>query len=239
MLIELQEVLQMFEFVTDEIQTNEISISRVYPCINYLRKRLSEEGPYKYTTDLRADLLVSLNERFANIEENKDFVFSTFLDPDFGIKSFDADLKVKVKSQLALTLKLEVIKKQAEDSANDQTNNKSKHHKKDEERATNYIYYGDCKNEEENDDVEREIDEYIRTIKSSSCECGLKFWKSNQFKLPNLANIAMKYLGIPASSAAVERMFSIAGHIFSLQRRRMGIKIFCELVFLKLNELFL
>ena len=58
MLIELQEVLRMFEFVTDEIQTNEISISRVYPCINYLRKRLSEEGPYKYTTDLRADLFI-------------------------------------------------------------------------------------------------------------------------------------------------------------------------------------
>lgn len=59
MLIELQEVFQMFEFVTDEIQTNEISISRVYPCINYLRKRSSDEGSFKYTTDLRADLLVS------------------------------------------------------------------------------------------------------------------------------------------------------------------------------------
>ena len=99
--------------MTDEIQTNEISISRVFSCINYVRKRLSVEGSFNYTTDLRADLLVSLNEWFANIEENKDFVISTFLDPNFGIKSFDADLKVKVKCQLALTVKLEVIKKQA------------------------------------------------------------------------------------------------------------------------------
>jgi len=45
-----------------------------------------------------------------------------------------------------------------------------------------------------------------------------------------------KYLGIPASSAAVERMFSISGHIFSLKRIRLGIKIFEELVLLKLNE---
>ena len=242
MLIELKDVLQMFEFVTDEIQTNDVSISRVYPCINYLRKGLSDERPFKYTTQLRSDLLVSLNERFVNIEDKKDFVFSTFLDPNFGIKSFEADLKVKVKSQLACTLKLEILKKQAKESVVNvclNNNINSKRSKKDGERTNNYIYYGDCENEEENDDVEREIEEYIRTIKSSSFDCALKFWKSNQFKFPNLANLAMKYLGIPASSAAVERMFSIAGHIFSLKRRRMGVKIFCELVFLKLNEFFL
>ncbi len=41
---------------------------------------------------------------------------------------------------------------------------------------------------------------------------------------------------IPASSAAVERMFSICGHIFSIKRRRMSIKLFVTLVMLKLNE---
>jgi hypothetical protein len=48
--------------------------------------------------------------------------------------------------------------------------------------------------------------------------------------------LAMKYLGVPASSAGVERMFSIAGHIFSVKRRRMGTRLFSELVFLKLND---
>ncbi len=66
----------------------------------------------------------------------------------------------------------------------------------------------------------------------------LEFWKNNRLKFPLLANQAKKYLGIPATSAAVERMFSICGHIFSLKRRRMGVKIIRELVFLKLNEKF-
>ena len=35
---------------------------------------------------------------------------------------------------------------------------------------------------------------------------------------------------------AVERMFSISGHIFSLKRRRLGYVFFSDLVFLKLNE---
>ena len=43
---------------------------------------------------------------------------------------------------------------------------------------------------------------------------------------------------LTASSACVERMFSIAGHIFTLKRRRLGIQVFMDLVWLKLNEAF-
>jgi hypothetical protein len=86
----------MYEFVTAEIQTNEVSISRVYPCINYLRKGLQNSGTLKYTKELRADLLESLNRRFKCIEEDEVFVFSTFLDPKFGNKSYDTDFRVLV-----------------------------------------------------------------------------------------------------------------------------------------------
>ena len=48
--------------------------------------------------------------------------------------------------------------------------------------------------------------------------------------------IAKKYLGVPASAAHVERMFSIAGHIINIKRRRMGVKLFTMLVMLKLND---
>ena len=40
MLEELKVVLEMFEFVTDEFQTNKVSISRVYPSIRYLERNL-------------------------------------------------------------------------------------------------------------------------------------------------------------------------------------------------------
>ena len=53
---------------------------------------------------------------------------------------------------------------------------------------------------------------------------------------PGLALLARKYLSVQASSASVERMFSIAGHIFSVKRRRLGIKFFFLLLLLKLNE---
>ena len=64
----------------------------------------------------------------------------------------------------------------------------------------------------------------------------LDFWRTHEKVFPSLALLAKKYLSVQASSAAVERMFSISGHIFSLKRRRLGIKFFSLLVLLKLNE---
>lgn len=40
MLEKLAEILKHFEWLTDNLQTNEVSISRVYPCIVALRVRL-------------------------------------------------------------------------------------------------------------------------------------------------------------------------------------------------------
>ena len=59
------------------------------------------------------------------------------------------------------------------------------------------------------------------------------FWKAHEGKFKALAKIAKQFLEIPASSAAVERMFSISGHILSCKRTKMSIRLFCLLVFLK------
>ena len=91
------------------------------------------------------------------------------------------------------------------------------------------------------------LDKYVDMTNEYICQidqleydgCPLKFWKENEARFPVLAEIARKYLGVPASSAAVERMFSISGHILSNKRTKMSIQLFCYLVFLKLNENFL
>ncbi len=64
----------------------------------------------------------------------------------------------------------------------------------------------------------------------------LDFWKVNENRWPVLAKIAKKVLGVPASSAAAERMFSWSGHIFSTKRRCLKARTLAALVFLKLNE---
>ena len=61
MLNELKDLLEIFEWVTDELQSNDVSISRVYPCVNYLRKCLTKDCTFEYTKEMRKDLLCSLH----------------------------------------------------------------------------------------------------------------------------------------------------------------------------------
>lgn len=63
----------------------------------------------------------------------------------------------------------------------------------------------------------------------------LDFWKLNGSKFPKLSNLAKHYLSIPASSAPVERLFSIAGKIFRPNRCSMTDTVFQKLIAIKCN----
>ena len=115
MLEELKQLLEMFEWVTDELQYNKVSISRVYPCINYLRKGLSTTGELVYTTKFRSDLLKSFNDRFWDVSENEVYLFSKFLDPLLGIKAFDNQMKTIVRNKFRTLLQLESLKQNKRD----------------------------------------------------------------------------------------------------------------------------
>jgi hypothetical protein len=105
---------------------------------------------------------------------------------------------------------------------------------------SNYIFHEESVNEiTELDDLDKTINDYITLISNHKYKCPLSFWKSNEIAFPLLAPLAKKFLGVPASSASVERMFNISGHIFSNKRRRTGVKLFESLVFCKLNEIYL
>jgi len=173
---------------------------------------------------------------------------STFLDPHFGPDLFTEDKLPLIKSKLISLIKqsqsLEVIQTNIRDTNNETdqnfVENPSKRSKLMNKRNENCISYRqeskvsshECK------PIEDEINDFIRVVSDEhfAVNSTLDFWKSNELRFKNLAKVAKKFLGVPASSAAVERMFSIAGHIFSCKRRRMGDVLFAILVFLKLNE---
>ena len=57
----------------------------------------------------------------------------------------------------------------------------------------------------------------------------------NNNKFPLLSNLARKHLAIPATSAPVERLFSIAGKVFRPERCRLTDKTFEQLMIIKCN----
>ncbi|XP_070838556.1 E3 SUMO-protein ligase ZBED1-like [Chaetodon trifascialis] len=62
----------------------------------------------------------------------------------------------------------------------------------------------------------------------------LQWWK-RQFDLPLLSSLARRYLCIPATSVAAERVFSTAGDIVSVQRSVLRHDHVDQLIFLKKN----
>jgi thioredoxin-related protein len=60
MLRELEELLSHFEWMTNEFQSNEVSSSKVYPCIMTLKHRIMHNiNDCIYTEQLRKDLVTS------------------------------------------------------------------------------------------------------------------------------------------------------------------------------------
>jgi len=53
----------------------------------------------------------------------------------------------------------------------------------------------------------------------------LKWWEDHNTEFPLMWNLAEVYLAIPATSAASERAFSIAGNIVTARRSRLNPKV--------------
>ena len=202
---------------------------------------MSQDKDYDffYTNKIRSELRKSLRERFGDLIKDDLFLLSTFLDSNFGLDYFDSETKIVVKQKVKnLVLAVVSSKNNNEEKVQSKISN-NKATRVEQLRQSNYISHKEVNTEIEIDDVDKMIDEYVRTVSENKFTCTLNFWKTYESIYPSLAKLAKKYLSVPASSAAVERMFSISGHIFSIKRRRLGIKYLTDLVYLKLNELFM
>lgn len=192
---------------------------------------------FKYMKSLRSNLHNCLLTRFnkEDLIEKDVFKIATFLDPNFGLDTFEPsnqnDVKNRVKFQLKLLNPIDSsINSTVMQSSSIQCN----------VRSNNYISFKEPSlTLTKSDDVDLSIDLYINLIRQNEFTDALNFWKCYQNKFPELAQLAKKFLGVQASSASVERMFNFAGHILSNKRRRSSIKLFENLVFLKLNEIYL
>lgn len=60
----------------------------------------------------------------------------------------------------------------------------------------------------------------------------LQWWENHASEYSKLSKLAKKILSVPASSAASERVFSVAGNIITEKRNRLGPKTVNNILFL-------
>ncbi len=81
------------------------------------------------------------------------------------------------------------------------------------------------------EEVETYLKEPIQPMDSNA----LQYWSVNRHKFPNLSKVALRYLCIPATSAPVERIFSVTGKIFRPECALLSDSVFQNLMFAKCN----
>ena len=62
-----------------------------------------------------------------------------------------------------------------------------------------------------------------------------RWWKEHQITFPNISQVAQRYLCVPGTSVASERVFSTAGDIVSASRSRLDPEHVDMLIFLQKN----
>ncbi len=67
-----------------------------------------------------------------------------------------------------------------------------------------------------------ETQKFINIINNTEFDSPKGFWLKHKSSLPNLYNLALKLLSIPATSAYIERFFSITGQINNKQANQMS-----------------
>jgi len=190
MLSELKQLLEMFEFVTDELQSNRINISRVYPCIQYLLNNLKAKDEfgndvvYEYTGALRDGLVESLKKRFGVLIKDDLFIISTLLDPNFGLSYLEVEDQQRARSKLISMIRREEAKQLVISSNSEKENNSENLKIKNllEKRESNFPQFKQIQHVKK-DIIEDLVDNYISTISSGDFkQCALVFWKAHEVK---------------------------------------------------------
>ena len=92
----------------------------------------------------------------------------------------------------------------------------------------------DC-GEEDADEVESEAARYLASPDVAMGTDILVWWACHETEYPCLSVMARQYLGVPATSASAERLFSIAGRVFDDLRQGVCDKVLEERIWAKIN----
>jgi hypothetical protein len=88
----------------------------------------------------------------------------------------------------------------------------------------------------QNNSISDQFRSYLETISRPNEDLDTKnFWLKHELEWPELAAYTKSLLTVPASTASVERIFSVGGAILKPSRRRLSDKVFEMLMFLKCN----
>ena len=236
------EILGPFEEATDFAQTELVpSAGYVVPCVRGLKHEM-ERLLRKYNSSFVRNLKSSLEIRLLPFETNECYQLAPVLDPRFKLRwcTDDAE-KENMKCLLKEKVTMLIPNTRTPTVEKDNEVEQPAKRRRVDTQCSRLFTFMQTTTTPQAPSVES-LEEEISTYLSSPCEevdiNPLNFWKENSEKYQKLTPLVKKVLSVPSSSAAVERLFSTAGKVFTPERCRLNDSRFSKLMFIRCNNFF-
>lgn len=222
-------ILEPFEEATDLVQVSNVpSAGYVLPCIRGLNDRIKQIS-LKYNTTFVNTLKQSLAKRVTYYETDNTYILAAMLDPRFKLEWCPHSKKEN------FMLMLQSTSEKVAPSALEGEQTSDPPPKKRKALFSFMPQSGDSR-DSGSSRVANQVKDYLNDkIETMETNPAL-YWKEHEKKYPALAEVAKEVLSVPASSAPVERLFSVAGKVFTPERCRLTDTRFEQLMFIRCNN---
>ncbi|XP_076819509.1 zinc finger BED domain-containing protein 4-like [Clavelina lepadiformis] len=230
-LSELVSVLLPFKEAMQQVEgENIVTSSCICPVVLGLLKAMEQlkHSNLHYCQKLAANLKDSVSKRLLPYTNSPDNRLASLLDPRFKNSWIEDDVEKEEAIRLLKTHVASRLDKNDEESCRTEDENPAK-----KPKLLNFMAEGLKKKRPRNSISE--VDSYLGVETMHFDEDPLMYWKKKSEELPTLATSAKDYLGLTATSAPSERIFSIAGNFYTARRNLLGSETFRTLMFIKCN----
>jgi len=232
LLNELCSVLQPFAHATELLQCDkDVSASMVLPSIIGL-KMSSSSHSHSYCHKLAASLNESIQTRLGQYESDEAYTMASILDPRFKLRWCKENEIEKNTSLLHEKVAEITIGETSEPEVCSPPEKRGK--------SSDFFSFlpstPSRRRHKSNTACGTQVEKYLNEPCLTMDKNCLQFWKESETEYPHIAKLAQKYLSIPATSAPVERLFSIAGKTFRPDRCRLTDDSFETLMTIRCNS---
>ncbi|KAK6176239.1 hypothetical protein SNE40_014559 [Patella caerulea] len=226
-----------------------VTVSALVPVLEYLRGtllKIKEGDDSSLEINLKKTILKSIQKRYESEKIKLFLSICTYLDPRFKSSYVSDEMVVKVKDHLLSILDEEIQVQEiidVEEKMNEESDKVGLSNSNSNVCGSLTIILLQIEKKKkiqkteltDREKLKRELHLYEDNENISSTEDPLAWWKKNEFTYQKLSKFAKRYLSVPATSCASERLFSGAGLIATKTRNRLHPDTVNRMLFLSKN----
>ncbi|XP_041093515.1 E3 SUMO-protein ligase ZBED1-like [Polyodon spathula] len=222
---------------------NYVSVSYVKPVLHLLNNNILavEEDDTQLAKSIKEKILSYLNLKYSSTDTQDLLDVASLIDPRFKTQYVSEDKLAAVKARVVTEVEslLQQDVRFAAGACNAETEPQGVPSKK--LKTLGSLFKANPSGPSaptlvsEKDKILLELNHYLLSPLADSESDPLIWWKAQQANFPRLCKLAQKYLCIPATSSASERVFSTCGSVVTCKQTRLKPDAVDRLVFLAKN----